>query len=442
MTTLSTHRVYPWVVVGLLTVLMVVNFIDKVSFGLAATELIEHKGLTMAQYGIINSLFFFAFSLTALAVGYISDRFSPKWIIAILVAIWGISQISVTLAGGFATLLIARVALGAAEGPIVPLINHAAYGWLPNRDRSLASSIMTAGGSIGVLVGAPLVTYLIVEHGWHSAFNVTGIISIAFCILWMALGRDAPGSTTRRKTETVDPRATSTNYWPIVRSRSFIGVVVASFAAYWVVGTALAYKPMYLQKVLSIGPTGIAQITVATQLFTILVAYLGQGLLTRHLLNKGISSRIARGGVGGVSLTISALSHLGVVTVNSPAVQVVLVCLTHLSSAVFAISLTVCGEIAPTAHRGKTLGIFGMLYPTAGIIAPLIAAALTSKLGIASGLQAAWLLSGGICIVGALAAFVLIQPERDRELIAERLRPKSRYSEVPPTNMKPISAND
>ncbi|WP_228001795.1 MFS transporter [Nocardia australiensis] len=400
----------------MLAFLMMINFIDKTSLGLAAQPIIDELGLTLSQYGWINSGFFAFFSLTALLIGFVADRFSTKWIIAILAGVWGVAQISVVAASSFTVLLILRMVLGAAEGPTYPIVNHAAYTWLTDRDRSLASSIITAGGSVGVLAGVPLLTYFIVDYGWRSAFLVSGLISLAFCILWLMVGKEGPLSSNAPPTSAdslLDGLDVRPNYWQTVRTGTFLASVAAGFAAYWVIGNALAFSPLYLHAVLGLSASGVAQVTMAIQVFTITVAYVGQGILTRWLLTRGISTRWARGVIGGICLIIAGVAHVGFVFVPSLPIKIFLACLTHLSSSMFAISQTVCAEISHRGQRGRILGTYGALYPLAGVISPVVTGYLASSLGTAHGLQVAWVVTSVLLFIAGAAAIAFIRPDRD-----------------------------
>lgn len=51
--------------------------------------------------------------------------------------------------------------------------------------------------SLGAAVTMPICGYLIAAFGWESVFYVTGLISLAWSILWMVLIYDSPAEHPR-----------------------------------------------------------------------------------------------------------------------------------------------------------------------------------------------------------------------------------------------------
>ena len=63
-----------WIVIALLFLLTVISNADKAIIGFASVSIIEELGLTSEQWGIVGSVFFLLYSLSAVLGGALADR--------------------------------------------------------------------------------------------------------------------------------------------------------------------------------------------------------------------------------------------------------------------------------------------------------------------------------------------------------------------------------
>lgn len=223
-----------WMITALLLVLAMINFGDKAVLGLAATSIRYDLGLSAEQYGLIASGVFMLFSLSALFVGYLADRTSPSRVLLILSVTWALAMLPVLGPIGFGVLLASRIVLGAAEGPAFGVSQQAVATWFEDRDRSLPTAFISVGGALGVVIGAPALTWLIIHHGWRSAFVALAVVGLAWSAVWLVVGRDGPvgtvaAATRVRPTHDDDTRA---SLWTILSSRTWLGCTVGGFVGY------------------------------------------------------------------------------------------------------------------------------------------------------------------------------------------------------------------
>ena len=116
--------------------------------GLAGVPIMTDLKLEPEQFGLLGSSFFFLFSISAVAVGFLANRIAARWVLLTLALIWALAQFPMVGDVGFTTLLICRVILGAGEGPAAAVAVHAIYKWFPDEKRTLADRGAVAG--IGV----------------------------------------------------------------------------------------------------------------------------------------------------------------------------------------------------------------------------------------------------------------------------------------------------
>src|ERR1700755_3177991 len=105
-----------WGITFLLFLLMLVNFAERRSVGLAGAPIPTALKLDPQQFGLLGSSFFFLFSISAIVVGFIVNRIATRWVLLALATVWALAQFPMVGSIGFTTLVICRILLGAGDG--------------------------------------------------------------------------------------------------------------------------------------------------------------------------------------------------------------------------------------------------------------------------------------------------------------------------------------
>src|SRR5215475_719774 len=179
-----------WIVVALLFIFMVINFADKAVIGIAAVPIMRDLELGPRQFGLVGSSFFLLFAVSSVATGFLVNRVQTRWVLLAMGFIWALTQFPMLGSVGFETLVACRIALGAGEGPALPVALHSTYKWFPNELRTVPTAVIVQGGAIGVMVALPLLNWVIVQWTWHWAFGALGLVGLVWCALWLAFGRE------------------------------------------------------------------------------------------------------------------------------------------------------------------------------------------------------------------------------------------------------------
>jgi MFS family permease len=405
-----------WLVTILLLAFMLINFADKAVLGLAAKPIMEDLGLSPAQYGLLSSGFYFLFSISAIVVGFVSNRVPTKWVLLVLAVIWALTQAPMIGTVGFGVLLASRVVLGAAEGPANPVAMHAAHKWFPNEKRALPSALLNAGAGIGVTLAAPLLTAVIISYGWHWAFFSLFAVGMVWVVLWAVLGKEGNVASTASihapEAQHVEVDEPKVPYRRILLSGTWLGGFLAGFAAYWALALLVAWVPPYLETALHYSAITTGSLVILPWA-TSAVFMFAQGIVTDWLMRRGVSSRMARGVLGGVAVLIAGVAMV-LFPLTSGGLQIALLTIAFsLGGIVFAIGLTVDAEICPTRQRGAVLSISVGLVTTAGLLAPYITGRIIEAAGSpAAGYTLAFTIAGVLLLVGGLIAAIFVRPER------------------------------
>lgn len=413
-----------WVVTFLLLAFMLINFADKAVLGLAAKPIMRDLSLSPSEYGLLHTAFYFLFSISAIVVGFVANRVATKWLLLAMGSVWAVAMVLPMVGSVFGVLLASRLILGAAEGPANPVAMHAAHKWFPNEKRSLPSALLNVGAGVGVAVAAPLLAMVIATYGWRWAFFSLFAVGTVWVLLWAVLGKEGhvAGTASIHAPQENSDAADEPHvpYRRILLSGTWLGGFLAGFAAYWGLSLLVAWVPPYLQTVLGYTARATGSMIVLPWVASALFIF-GQGVLTQWLMRRGVSSRLARGVLGGVAVLIAGLAMV-LFPFTSGGIQIALLTIAFsLGGVVFAIGITVNGEISPTRQRGAVLSITVAIVTTAGLIGPyvtghIIEAAATTATGYALGFT----ITGILMLIGGLLAIVFVRPEHDARRLGLR----------------------
>jgi MFS family permease len=405
-----------WIVTALLVAFMMINFADKSVLGLAAAPIRHDLGLSATQYGLANSSFFLLFSILGALGGMLADRVRPRWLLLGMAVLWSVSQAPMALGAGVAMMFASRILLGAGEGPAYPVAQQTALSWFANDRRNLPAALITVGTTLGVVIAAPTLTWVVQHHGWRSAFAVVAIAGLVWALVWTAFGTEGGRTVSATDASRTPPRpergSSKISYRRILGTGTWIGVTAGYFSMYWMLALLLVWLPSYLHDALGYSTTTSANV-VALVWAVNAVVLLGQAGLTRWLLLRGASSMWARARIGGLTLIVSAASCLILTTLHRGPLTVLLLVLGFgLCGVMASIAVTTVAELAPTERRGGALGLMNAVVTTAGLVAPTLIGRLIDTEGT-TGYRHAILLSGFVLLLGGAAAVAFVNPARD-----------------------------
>jgi MFS transporter, ACS family, D-galactonate transporter len=416
-----------WTAVVLVFLFMLINFADKAVIGLASVPIMRDLGLNHRQFGLLGSAFFLLFSLSGIVVGFLANRVGTRILMLVMGIIWSAALLPMSVAANFKMLLASRVVLGAAEGPAFPVAVHSVYKWFGDQRRALPTSVVASGAAFGTGLAAPVITWIIVHYGWHTAFGALGVIGLVWACLWLVFAEEGPiDAMTTAGTATGSASAAGASsvagfdgsqqvpYQRLLLSRTAIGVFVAGFAAYWIIALNIVWLANYLVKAVHMSATQAGWVITLPSIMQMglapLCAYLSL-VLTRH----GYSSRISRGALGSTCVVVAGVALASVPFAGSGVLEIALVGLScSIGSVIFTLGTTLIGEISPASQRGAMLGITNSIHTLAGLCAPFLMGLLVDiDADPIAGFRTGYLYAGVlVAILGALAA-VLIDPEAD-----------------------------
>lgn len=209
---------FRWVICSLLFFSVAVNYIDRLVLAILKNDLCRELGWNDADYGWITAAFSFAYAFGYLFGGRLMDRWGVRRGLPIFVFCWscaaiahglcsligvgttftlsypwiswagkGVIWITLSLPMTAAGFMLARIALGLAEGGNFPGAIKAVAEWYPAKERALATGIFNAGTNVGAILCPIAVPWLYAHLGWQSTFYLTGATGFVWVAAWWFL---------------------------------------------------------------------------------------------------------------------------------------------------------------------------------------------------------------------------------------------------------------
>jgi MFS family permease len=169
-----------WGLLVFLTLLNVLNFVDRQLIASLAPLLIADLGLSRAQIGLLVGFAFVVFyTVMGVVLGVAADRVSRTKLLAGGLGLWSAMTAVSGMATSFVHLAIPRVFVGVGEATLTP----AALGMLgdafPRSRMGMATGVYYAGIPIGTALSLIIAGWMAPRFGWRMCFYALGLIGLA-----------------------------------------------------------------------------------------------------------------------------------------------------------------------------------------------------------------------------------------------------------------------
>ena len=235
-----------------LTLIKVMNFVDRQLLASFANWIMPELGLTNTQYGLLTGLLFlFFYSIMGMFMGTLADRINRTRFIAFGLALWsGLTALS-GMAKGFVSLALPRMFIGVGESIMTPTAMSLLADRIPARWMGFASGFYYMGVPIGVAASMFVVAYLEPIFGWRGCFYLLGAIGVGLSVIMFCM-RETP----RKHIDLASPDAEKPTFREILgtlaaalRMSPALGLTIAGGVAYhFVLGAASFDQLWYVQE--------------------------------------------------------------------------------------------------------------------------------------------------------------------------------------------------
>lgn len=416
-----------WIAVFLFSLAMI-NYMDRIALSIAAKPIAEEFHLTSVGMGYLFSSFIWSYALFLIPVGLLIDKFGVKRVGGFGIFIWSLATALTGAASSFASLLTARLVMGAGESVSNPVGAKVIREWIPSTERGTITAIFNSGSYAGPAICSLVLAALVAAFGWRMSFVIAGIIGFVWLLAWYFFyGKPEQVSwlsekerdlivETRTAKGNKDADSKTFGLKQLLKTPTLWGLALAQGCNVYTQYLFLTWLPSYLQDArhLTIAKSGLF---TAIPYAVAVVLCIGIGKLSDQYLKNG--SGAASGKRRNViALTMMIASCILLIPVAEGITQLVVIFSLTLAGIASTTSLnfTLLNDMLPSSGDvGRAMAFVVVGGNIFGMLAPVVTGYVISATG---SYNWAFGIAGGLLVTGAL---VILSMTRKPMIPKERL---------------------
>jgi MFS family permease len=391
---------YAWYALGLLTIVSLLNFLDRTLIYILFTPIKQEMSFTDFELALLGTTsFVIFFTVLGVPFGRLADRGSRKNMIAGGLAVWSLFSGLTGFAKGFWALFLCRVMVGIGEATLGPAALSLLSDYFPPQRRATVQSIYASGITIGSGLAFFLGGWIGFKYGWRTAFYFLGFPGLFFAVLVFLLKEQQRGRTE------VSPAKYTSNDWRLLFRSKPLRYHYAGYALYALAATSMSiWGPTFFTRIHGYSIKTLGIVAGLTSLISGVPFILFGGFLADRMRRHGPGGRMRLGWIA--SLLAIPFWILLLFSSNVPVLLVANFILLGLSLIWIAPSMADVHEMTGPHLRGLGVAVFVCLVNIAAyaIGSPLIGA-LNDLCGAATNpgvMRYSFLVSPLSCILAAI----------------------------------------
>lgn len=182
---------YPWLVVGLLWVVALLNYLDR-----QMLSTMQHSiGITIpaiqdpANFGRLMAIFLWIYGCISPISGAIADKLNRKWLIVGSLGVWSAVTSFMSICTSYDAIYVLRAVMGVSEALYIPAALSLIADYFSGSGRSLAIGIHMTGLYTGQALGGFGAT-VAAAFSWQDTFRWFGIGGVIYAVILLLLLRE------------------------------------------------------------------------------------------------------------------------------------------------------------------------------------------------------------------------------------------------------------
>ena len=194
------YRTY---VLSALTLIYVLNFVDRGLLSVVGPDLVPELGISDTQFGLLTGFgFALLYTIVGIPLARIADTGHRVWIMTICIGLWSLMTALCGLAtdvtvgsitiGAFWILLMCRVGVGIGEAGCTPPANSLIADYYAPQDRAQALGVYAMGVTLGGLFANLIGGWVTDAFDWRTAFFVLGLPGLLIALIFKLTVTEPP----------------------------------------------------------------------------------------------------------------------------------------------------------------------------------------------------------------------------------------------------------
>jgi MFS family permease len=180
-----------WLTVGLLWVIGMLNYLDRVMITTMRGSIVAEIPMTEAQFGLLTAAFLWTYGVLSPFAGFLADRYSRSRVIIISLFSWSLVTWLTAHATTYGELLATRMLMGITEAAYIPAALALITDYHRGHTRSRAEGIHMSGIMVGAGLGG-VGGWIAERYGWEHSFTLFGLMGLGYTFIVAFLLKDAP----------------------------------------------------------------------------------------------------------------------------------------------------------------------------------------------------------------------------------------------------------
>jgi ACS family hexuronate transporter-like MFS transporter len=381
-----------WPIAILITVAVAIGYLDRQTLALTTKAIQRDIPLSDADFGNLQSIFYFAYALMYVGGGRVMDLLGTRRGFLLIVIWWSAAIAGHGLAHGLLMLGAARLMLGLAQGGVFPAAAKAVAEWFPARERATAMGLVNGGSSVGAVAAPPLVALVLCYAAWPWVYYWSGAVGLLWTAWWLwdyyppsqhpRLSAAERGEIQEVLVSTPSSQV-RISWFRLLRLRQVWGMVLGKACCDAVWFTYIAWLPKYLVDMRGFDTAAIGRIAWIPYAAAG-VGSLAGGWLSSRLLHGGYSLNFSRKAVLGACAAVMPCMCLVTRAPVGVAIALFSVAMfAHLSFSTLVITLP--ADLFPRSLVGSVAGLVGFGGSMGGMLFNKFAGSLLHGIGRAEG---------------------------------------------------------
>lgn len=311
-------KYYPWVVVGLLWVVALLNYMDRQMLS-TMKEAMSHSipELEKAEtFGNLMAAFMWIYGLMSPFAGAIADRMNRKWLIVASLFVWSSVTLLMGFTHDFSTLYILRMIMGLSEAMYIPAALALIADFHTGKSRSLAIGVHMTGLYVGQALGG--FGAMLSHHlSWEHTFIYFGLFGALYALILATFLHETDAQLARIKNgaKTNESQSNGLNnvvqsFGKILSSVPFWGMLIF-FTATSLPGWATKnWLPTLFEQNLHLNMQIAGPISTATIALSSFIGVFAGGAISDRWVKTNVKGRVYTSAMG-LGMMAPALAFLG-----------------------------------------------------------------------------------------------------------------------------------